>query len=123
MLEEAHGKASLAAEASLTAPIPGQDDDRSQLQAEVAYLRTYSDVYRTHLHTYLDTLLRNVEEWERAEKESLAAVRSDMPTPPELPALPDFPGPPALPSPPPQATDPRGLSLPGRADQPEFGRS
>jgi DivIVA domain-containing protein len=108
VLEEAHGKASLAAEASLTAPIPGQDEDPRALQAEVAYLRTYSDVYRTHLHTYLDTLLRNVEEWERAEKESLAAVRSDTPTPPEPPALPDLPAPPPLPSPPPLASEPRG---------------
>jgi cell division septum initiation protein DivIVA len=123
VLEEAHGKASLAAEASLAAPIPGMDDDRRELRAEVAYLRTYSDVYRTHLHTYLDTLLRNVEEWERAEKQSLAAVRGD--TPLELPALPDVPAPsppPPLPSPPPQATEPRGLGLPGRADEPEFGR-
>jgi len=123
VLEDAHGKASLAAEASLAAPIPGTDDDRRELQAEVAYLRTYSDVYRTHLHTYLDTLLRNVEEWERAEKQTLAAVRGD--TPPELPAPPDVPAPsppPPLPSPPPQAPEPRGLGLPGRADQPEFGR-
>jgi DivIVA domain-containing protein len=123
VLEEAHGKASLAAEASLAAPIPGVDDDRRELQAEVAYLRTYSDVYRTHLHTYLDTLLRNVEEWEQAEKQTLAAVRGD--TPPELPALPDVPAPsppPPLPSPPPQAPEPRELGLPGRADQPEFGR-
>jgi DivIVA domain-containing protein len=136
VLEEAHGKASIAAEASLTAPIPGQDSDRRELEAELAYLRTYSDVYRTHLHTYLDTLLRNVEEWERAERQSLAAVSGD--TPPELPALPDLPPPPALPSPPPQATEPpewsppasppratepHGLGLPGRADEPEFGRS
>jgi hypothetical protein len=122
VLEEAHGKASIAAEASLTGPIPGQDSDRRELEAEVAYLRTYSDVYRTHLHTYLDTLLRNVEEWERAEKQTLAAVRGD--TPPELGALPDVPAPsppPPLPSPP-QAPESRGLGVPGRADQPEFGR-
>ena len=97
VLDEAHGKASLAAEASLAAPGVEQDAGRRELEAELAYLRTYSDVYRTHLHAYLDTLLRNVEEWERSEKGSLAAVRSDLPAPPELPALPGVPGAPACP--------------------------
>lgn len=88
MLEEAHTEASSAAEAALVAPATPPDADRRELEAELAYLRTFSDVYRTHLHAYLDALLRNVEEWERAEKTSLAATRGS------LPRLPHHPQPP-----------------------------
>jgi len=88
MLDEAHSEASSAAEAALVAPAAPPDADRRELEAELAYLRTFSDVYRTHLHAYLDALLRNVEEWERAEKNSLAAARSS------LPRLPHHPQPP-----------------------------
>ncbi len=38
------------------------------MQGEIAYLRMYSEVYRTHLRTYLEALLRNVDEWARAEQ-------------------------------------------------------
>jgi DNA-binding transcriptional regulator YiaG len=38
------------------------------VQGEIAYLRMYSQVYRTHLRTYLEVLLRNVDEWARAEQ-------------------------------------------------------
>jgi DivIVA domain-containing protein len=89
MLEEAHSEASSAAEAALVAPASQSatqpDPDRRELEAELAYLRTFSDVYRTHLHAYLDALLRNVEEWERAEKTSLAAARASLPRLPHNP--------------------------------------
>jgi DivIVA domain-containing protein len=89
MLDEAHSEASRAAEAALEAPLaagPAQPgDERSDLEAELVYLRTFSDVYRTHLHAYLDALLRNVEEWERAEKISLDAARAGLPGPPHHP--------------------------------------
>jgi vacuolar-type H+-ATPase subunit H len=88
MLEEAHTEASSAAEAALVAPATQPDGDRRELEAELAYLRTFSDVYRTHLHAYLDALLRNVEEWERAEKTSLAAARGSMPRLPHHPQPP-----------------------------------
>ena len=88
MLEEAHTEASSAAEAALVAPATQPHTDCRELEAELAYLRTFSDVYRTHLHAYLDALLRNVEEWERAEKTSLAATRGS------LPRLPHHPQPP-----------------------------
>jgi DivIVA domain-containing protein len=88
MLEEAHTEASSAAEAALVAPATQPDSDRRELEAELAYLRTFSDVYRTHLHAYLDALLRNVEEWERAEKTSLGGTRGS------LPRLPHHPQPP-----------------------------
>jgi hypothetical protein len=86
----AHGEASRAAEATLAAPMIQPGADRRELEAEVAYLRTFGDVYRTHLDGYLDALLRNVEEWERAEKISLDAARAS------LPALPLHPQPPPL---------------------------
>jgi DivIVA domain-containing protein len=89
MLDEAHGEASRAAEAALAAPLAASETqpgtDPSELQAELVYLRTFSDVYRTHLHAYLDALLRNVEEWERAEKISLDAARASLPGPPHHP--------------------------------------
>jgi DivIVA domain-containing protein len=88
MLEEAHTEASSAADAALVAPATQPDTDRRELEAELAYLRTFSDVYRTHLHAYLDALLRNVEEWERAEKTSLAAARGSLPRPPHHPQPP-----------------------------------
>ncbi len=79
MLEEAHGEASRAAEAVLAAPVTHAATDRRELAAELAYLRTISDMVRAHLHAYLDTLARNVEEWEHAEQTSLAAARSCLP--------------------------------------------
>jgi cell division septum initiation protein DivIVA len=85
MLEEAHVEASHAAEAALSAPVTKPDADRRELEAELAYLRTFSEVYRTHLHGYLDALLRNVEEWERAEKASLAIASTSLPRLPHYP--------------------------------------
>jgi DivIVA domain-containing protein len=85
MLEDSHGEASRAAEAAFAAPIAEPATDRRELEAELAYLRTFSDVYRTHLHAYLDALVRTVEEWERAEKTSLAAARTGLPRYPQSP--------------------------------------
>ena len=97
VLEEAHGEASLAAEASLDASMARKSSDHGKLEAELAYLRTFSDVYRAHLHSYLDKLLRNVEEWDRAEKETLDAVHADMSGPPDVPAVPPLPPLPRVP--------------------------
>ena len=62
-----------------SSPEPMSGDERRDLEKEIAYLRTFSDVYRTHLKTYLEALLRNVEEWEKSERESLAGTRSMLP--------------------------------------------
>jgi len=78
VLEGAHLSASRAAAVAMSGA-PLTDEGRSGLQGELAYLRTFSDVYRNHLRAYLEALLRNVEEWERAEKSSLAAVRDGLP--------------------------------------------
>jgi len=89
MLEEAHQRAGQVAEeaarramavpstAVQTAPVPSggaqpvPDGDRMAMEREIAYLRTYSDVYRTHLRSYLEALLKNVDEWENSERSAL----------------------------------------------------
>jgi hypothetical protein len=80
LLEDAHLQASQAAALAISGGDAQADPGRSDLRAELAYLRTFSDVYRNHLRAYLEALLRNVAEWERAERSSLAAVRADLPT-------------------------------------------
>ncbi|MGH3243436.1 MAG: DivIVA domain-containing protein [Spirillospora sp.] len=83
LLEHAHRKAAAVADAAVRtaeqharppARPPGQalpDEERRAMEREIAYLRTYSDVYRTHLRSYLEALLRNVDEWENSERASL----------------------------------------------------
>lgn len=68
ILEEAHSRAREAAVSALNLPAPPQTDrERQAAQAELAYLRTYSDVYRAHLRAYTEGVLRGIEEWERKE--------------------------------------------------------
>lgn len=81
MMEEAHREASDAAHTAMSAPEAQEPEGRRELEAELAYLRTYSDVYRTHLRAYLDALLRNVDEWEHAERSSLSAARPRLTRP------------------------------------------
>jgi DivIVA domain-containing protein len=78
VLQEAHQQGTRAAEAAMMGPVALTAGERRELQAELAYLRTFSDVYRNHLRAYLEALLRNVEEWERAEKSSLTAARAEL---------------------------------------------
>ncbi|WP_433468012.1 DivIVA domain-containing protein [Spirillospora sp. CA-128828] len=88
LLEEAHRKAAAVADAAVRAAeqqaptvrvqaLP--DDERRAMEQEIAYLRTYSDVYRTHLRSYLEALLRNVDEWESSERASLPGGVPDPP--------------------------------------------
>jgi DivIVA domain-containing protein len=91
MLEDAHRKAAEVADAAVrsvpppaAAPPPGpgapaDDARRHELEREIAYLRTYSEVYRTHLRSYLEALLRNVDAWESSER---ASVPGEPPGPP-----------------------------------------
>jgi DivIVA domain-containing protein len=104
LLEEAHQKAMAVAESAVRttpehvgqsisggaaqvahgalAPTGGPaalaEDERRRMEREIDYLRTYSDVYRTHLRSYLEALLRNVNEWEDSE-------RAALPRPPSAP--------------------------------------
>lgn len=79
VLDEAHRQASAAAERVTPPSGPMSDDERRELEREVAYLRTFSDVYRTHLKTYLQALLRNVEEWGHSEQGSLPSASAPLP--------------------------------------------
>jgi DivIVA domain-containing protein len=68
ILEEAHTNASKAAAAARDVRDPVPESERQELQAELAYLRTFSDVCRTHLRAYMESLTRSIEEWERTER-------------------------------------------------------
>jgi cell division septum initiation protein DivIVA len=75
ILEEAHTAASQAA----ARVVPGTHDplpasERQALQAEITYLRTFSDVCRTHLRAYMESLSRSIEEWEQVERRGAAAA-------------------------------------------------
>jgi DNA-binding transcriptional regulator YiaG len=78
ILEEAHSSAADAADAARDLPDPVPAAERQGLQAEIAYLRTFSDVCRTHLRAYLESLTRSIEEWERAERNGALAAKDSV---------------------------------------------
>jgi cell division septum initiation protein DivIVA len=79
IMEEAHSRARDAAVTALNLPAPVQtDQERQAAQAELAYLRTYSDVYRAHLRAYTEGVLRGIEEWERKEATSFQATAQEQ---------------------------------------------
>jgi DivIVA domain-containing protein len=100
MMDKAHYEAGQAAQAALaaqmalaaqTAPAAGAapPKDRRELEAELAYLRTFSDVYRTHLRAALDALIRDVSELGQAQDASAAPGRPAGPScPTSLPPEP-----------------------------------
>src|SRR5215831_1470260 len=79
VLEEAQARAREAALASLNAPpVPPQlEANKSALKAELAYLRTFGEVYRTHLRAYTEGMLRSIAEWERNEAGAIAQATAD----------------------------------------------
>jgi cell division septum initiation protein DivIVA len=81
ILEEAHARASEAAVSALNnAPAgPATSQERAAAQAELAYLRTYSEVYRAHLRAYTEGVLRGIEEWEAKETASLEDAAQSLP--------------------------------------------
>jgi cell division septum initiation protein DivIVA len=79
ILEEAHSTATQAASAVAAdncESLPASE--RQELQAEIAYLRTFSDVCRTHLRAYLESLTRSIEEWDRAEHAGALTARASV---------------------------------------------
>jgi cell division septum initiation protein DivIVA len=78
ILQEANRSAADAAEAARDLPDPVPAAERQGLQAEIAYLRTFSDVGRTHLRAYLESLTRSIEEWERAERNGARAAKDSV---------------------------------------------
>jgi cell division septum initiation protein DivIVA len=71
ILEKAHARASAAAISALNAAPRQTDREELAAQAELAYLRAYSDVYRANLRAYAEGVLRGIEAWERKEADSL----------------------------------------------------
>lgn len=74
VLEEASTRAREAAIEALNSPSPPSpqgETDRSALKAELAYLRAFGEVYRTHLRAYTEGMLRSIDEWEQREARSL----------------------------------------------------
>lgn len=87
ILEEAHARAREAAVSALDAGTPPQSHhERQAAQAELAYLRTFSDVYRTHLRAYTEGILRGIEEWEHNEATSISEAAHGLPMA-HLPAI------------------------------------
>jgi cell division septum initiation protein DivIVA len=50
-----------------TVPEQMSGPQRQELETELTYLRTFSNVCRTHLRAYLESLTRSIDEWENAE--------------------------------------------------------
>jgi cell division septum initiation protein DivIVA len=77
LLEEARTRARAAAvdAMDLDGLPPQTDQERRAVQAELAYLRTFSDVYRQHLKIYTEDVLRTIEAWDSKER----AVSRDVP--------------------------------------------
>lgn len=70
LLEEARSQARSAAVAAIDHDrLPAQtDQERRATQAELAYLRTFTEVYRQHLRIYTEDVLRTIENWETSER-------------------------------------------------------
>jgi cell division septum initiation protein DivIVA len=83
LLGEAQTRARAAAVAAMdNERLPPQTDtERRAVRAELAYLRTFSEVYRQHLKIYTEDVLRTIEDWESKER---AAAR-DIPSPGDTP--------------------------------------
>ncbi len=87
IMQEAQAQARAAAVSALNgSDQPHSEKEWHAAQAELAYLRTYSGVYRAHLKAYTEGILRGIEEWERKETASLAdaAQREPNPVPPPV---------------------------------------
>lgn len=83
ILDEAHDRAQAAAD---MVPPPRDDGEgaayQREAEAELAYLRTFSRVCRTHLRAYLESLTKSIEEWEKAEEQGLMSTRGVNRNPP-----------------------------------------
>jgi DivIVA domain-containing protein len=69
--DDAAARTREAAVTALDHPPPPLTSHQRQAAAELAYLRTYTDVYRSHLRAYTEGILRGIEEWERKEQTTL----------------------------------------------------
>jgi len=76
LLEEARTKARAAAVAAIDGDslAPQTDHERRAARAEIAYLRTFTEVYRKHLKIYTEDVLRTIEDWEARERSEAREV-------------------------------------------------
>jgi cell division septum initiation protein DivIVA len=83
ILEEAHARAREAAVTALNEAVPQSPSPSERewqaAQAELAYLRTYGDVYRAHMRAYTEGVLRGIEDWENRQAASLHEVSDGQP--------------------------------------------
>ena len=82
LLEEARTKAREAAVEAMSNEVlpPQTEDERRAAEAELAYLRTFGEVYRQHLKIYTESVQRILDDW--ASKERAAALpRGELPLP------------------------------------------
>jgi hypothetical protein len=80
LLEDAHAKAEEAAVSALNGAAPPQSDQELHAAwAEMAYLRAFTDVYRSHLRAYTEGILQGIEEWERREVASIPEAIRRLP--------------------------------------------
>lgn len=73
ILDEAHASATSEAAVLVSAPVaeePMTAARRQDLETELTYLRTFTQVCRTHLRAYLESLTRSIDEWEHAEHDA-----------------------------------------------------
>jgi cell division septum initiation protein DivIVA len=83
MLDDAHaaGPGPGHAKELMSAPVlvddtpPLTSSQRQELETELTYLRTFSNVCRTHLRAYLESLTRSIDEWEHAERDAGKVAR------------------------------------------------
>jgi cell division septum initiation protein DivIVA len=79
ILESAHTSATEAADTARAARDVPSASQQQEMQVELAYLRTFSEVCRTHLRAYMESLTRSIDEWERAEHNGGLAARDSVP--------------------------------------------
>lgn len=87
ILDEAADSARLAKERAQQLQESARDSRPAasrELETELAYLRTFSDVCRTHLKAYLESLTRSIEEWEQADRQGAVTARNALAPPPRV---------------------------------------
>jgi cell division septum initiation protein DivIVA len=70
LITEARARARDAAVEAMSrdVPSPQTDQERRAAEAELAYLRTFSEVYRQHLKIYTGSVQRILDDWDQKER-------------------------------------------------------
>jgi cell division septum initiation protein DivIVA len=83
LLEEARAEAREAAVEAMGSEVlpPQTEDERRAAEAELAYLRTFGEVYRQHLKIYTESVQRILDDWASKERAVAARPRGELPLP------------------------------------------